>query len=171
MEKIFLVGFMGSGKTTVGLLLAKSLGLKFLDTDEAIEQIESKKIADIFSTRGEAYFRELESKLLREITGQKNAMVISTGGGMPCFGGNLEAMQMAGQVIYVRRSFHAIFSTIVGDPKRPLAVHSTKKELYRLYRQRRTFYEKAGLCIRNRGNTNQVVEKLIAGLRNRYTSQ
>ena len=98
---IYLIGFMGCGKTTVGHLLANSLGYTFVDTDALIEQEAQQSIADIFEQHGEAYFRLLEQKVL-QISTTYTYTIVSTGGGMACFGNNMETMQQAGKTIYLQ---------------------------------------------------------------------
>ena len=81
-NNIVLVGFMGAGKTTIGKLLAKSMGFSFIDTDEEIEKEEGMSIAQIFEKKGEEYFRELESDFITNF--RQSKCIIATGGGMPC---------------------------------------------------------------------------------------
>lgn len=92
---------MGSGKTTVGRLLAKGLGYAFVDTDALIEQQTQQSIAAIFEQYGEAYFRLLEQKVL-QMTTAYSYTIVSTGGGMACFGNNMATMQQAGKTIYLQ---------------------------------------------------------------------
>lgn len=90
--KIVLVGYMGSGKTTVGKLLAKDLNLSFIDLDTYIEQSESMTIPQLFESKGEIYFRKKEYVYLKEILAEQNNFVLSTGGGTPCYGDNMKAI-------------------------------------------------------------------------------
>lgn len=90
--KIVLLGYMGSGKTTVGKLLAERLELRFLDLDDFIENNEKMAIADIFGNKGELYFRKKEHQHLTEILVQQDDFVLSVGGGTPCYGNNLETI-------------------------------------------------------------------------------
>ncbi|HBZ90659.1 MAG TPA: hypothetical protein DEO62_06540, partial [Lachnospiraceae bacterium] len=92
---------MGSGKSTVGIKLAKLYGMKFYDTDEMIEEKAGMKISEIFEKYGEAAFRDMETELIREAASWKNA-VISTGGGMPVREENRELLKKAGAVIYLK---------------------------------------------------------------------
>ena len=100
-SKIFLIGFMGSGKSTVGRRLASYLKWSFVDLDEKIEKTEGMKIPVIFSQKGESHFREIESKALRELEPESH-IVISTGGGTPCFSNNMEYMLESGLTIYLK---------------------------------------------------------------------
>jgi shikimate kinase len=99
--KIFLIGFMGSGKSTSGKKLASHLNWSFIDLDEKIENMTGMKIRDIFSEKGEAFFRKTESEALHDMVSETNA-VISTGGGTPCFGDNMDFMLSNGLTVYLR---------------------------------------------------------------------
>lgn len=100
-SKIFLIGFMGSGKSTAGRKLASQLNWSFIDLDEKIEKMEGMKIPDIFSLKGEPYFRKLETKALKDLKSETDT-VISTGGGTPCFSDNMDFMLSSGLTIYLR---------------------------------------------------------------------
>ena len=99
--KIFLIGLPGSGKTTLGKSLAERLKLPFLDLDTELEKSEGQPIKAIFANRGENYFREIESSLLNAYCGEAEDFVMPTGGGTPCFNKNMEAMNKAGQSIFL----------------------------------------------------------------------
>lgn len=100
-SKIYLIGFMGSGKSTVGRKLASRLKWSFVDLDQIIELKTGMKIPEIFTTKGEDFFRETESTLLQTLE-LKASTVISTGGGTPCFGNNMDFMLGSGMTIYLR---------------------------------------------------------------------
>jgi shikimate kinase len=99
--RIFLIGFMGSGKTTTGRKLARKAGLSFIDMDEEIENKYNQKVGRIFLEKGEAVFRQYERDLLKEIIALDN-MVVSTGGGVPCYYNNMEFMNENGITVYLR---------------------------------------------------------------------
>jgi shikimate kinase len=99
--KLFLVGLPGSGKSTLGKLLAQRLSLPFIDLDEAIEQREQQPIRDIFPKKGEAYFRTLEQQTLLKIIDQQPSFVMATGGGAPCYTNNMELMNQVGITLFV----------------------------------------------------------------------
>ena len=107
---IFLIGFMGSGKTTIGKKLAAKLGCGFIDLDAAIEYTEGMFIRDIIGAKGEHYFRELESRVLKQL--EHTDKVIATGGGTPCFFDNIEWMRSNGRVLYVELDEAALFSRL-----------------------------------------------------------
>ena len=126
---VFLIGFMGSGKTTVGRMLARKMDAKFLDTDDMIEKAEGVKICEIFSQRGEAYFRDLETetmKRLRSCAGQKNAehetgkMVISVGGGLPVREVNRALMHASGTTVFLTATEETLIGRLKGSKNRPL---------------------------------------------------
>lgn len=98
---VYIIGFMGSGKTTVGKKLASHLGWQFIDLDKKIEEHTGERIPEIFSKHGEAYFRVVESEMLRSLISEKQT-VISTGGGTPCHDGNMDFMTGSGLTIYLR---------------------------------------------------------------------
>ena len=96
---VFIIGFMGSGKTSIGKTLAKNLKLSFIDMDQSIEEKANEKISSIFDNNGEDFFRKLETKWLKNYS--DNNYVISVGGGTPCFNENLELMHQKGIVVYL----------------------------------------------------------------------
>lgn len=128
-SKIFLIGFMGSGKSTAGRKLASQLNWSFIDLDEKIQKMEGMKIPDIFSLRGEPYFRKLETKALQELKSETNT-VISTGGGTPCFGDNMDFMLDSGLTIYIRMSPVSLKKRLEGSAEgRPLLKEIDRKDL------------------------------------------
>jgi len=98
---IYIIGFMGSGKSTAGKKLASLLGWTFIDLDKNIEEYTGKTIPEIFSQNGEDYFREIEALLLRKIQSHTDT-IISTGGGTPCHSGNMDFMLSTGLTIYLK---------------------------------------------------------------------
>ncbi len=98
---IYIIGFMGSGKTTAGKKLASLLGWSFIDLDRKIEEQTGYTIPELFSMHGEDYFRDAESKALKSLDNESKT-VVSTGGGTPCWGNNMEYMLSAGLTIYLK---------------------------------------------------------------------
>ena len=98
---IFLIGYMGSGKTTIGRGLARRLGLRFIDMDTEVEQRTGMSVTDYFAARGEEAFRGEEREVLRCLTNEQDA-VVATGGGVPCFFDNMEVMNASGLTIYLK---------------------------------------------------------------------
>ena len=121
MKNYVLVGYMGCGKTTVGKNLARICNMKFLDTDELIEEKQGRKISDIFATDGEQAFRDMETMVLQEMLNQKKTgYVISTGGGMPVREENRELLKKLGMVFYLKAKPETVYERVKGDTKRPL---------------------------------------------------
>ena len=100
-HKVYIIGFMGSGKTTAGKKLASLLGWSFIDLDIRIEEYTGLKISEIFSQQGETFFRNVEAEILRNLDSQTNT-VISTGGGTPCHGDNMVYMLETGLTVYLK---------------------------------------------------------------------
>ena len=100
MKRIFLIGYMGAGKTTVGKVLSRQLELSFIDLDHYIEGRYHKTVGQLFAEKGEDAFRDIERRMLREVAAFEDVLV-STGGGAPCFFDNMEFMNGAGQTVYL----------------------------------------------------------------------
>ncbi|CAN5205328.1 shikimate kinase [soil metagenome] len=128
--RIFLVGYMGSGKSLMGAALAKELGVNFFDLDKAIEKKAGKDVMAIFATEGEKHFRDLEKQCLSELLIEDDC-VIATGGGTPCFFDNMEKMNNTGVVIYLKMSTDHLVERLEAekDP-RPLLEGKTGHELW-----------------------------------------
>lgn len=123
---IVLIGYMGSGKSTVGKILADKLSYKFIDLDDFIEVKEGKTIAKIFESSGEIYFRKAETKYLSQILNDDDNIVLSLGGGTPCYGNNMSIINDCEKVVsvYLKTSITAILSRIRNEKdKRPLVSH------------------------------------------------
>lgn len=138
-KAVFLCGFMGCGKTTVGKVAASMLGTPFIDLDEFIEQQEAMSIPVIFSTKGEDYFRDCETKAIQQFEGKP--AVIATGGGAMLREQNAAAAQNAGTVIFIDTCFETCYERIKDDPHRPIAYNSTKQQLKERFEQRRPLYQ------------------------------
>ena len=111
---------MGCGKSTIGKKLSAILNLKFLDTDAWIEGRQGMTISEIFATKGELFFRDLETEVLQELLEKKETMVISVGGGLPVREENRRLLQQLGQVIYLKAMPETIYNRVKGDTSRPL---------------------------------------------------
>jgi shikimate kinase len=119
-NKVYIIGFMGSGKTTTGLKLARLLGWKFTDLDKCIEEHTGLSIPEIFETHGEKWFRKIESEMLRNLDSDTN-MVVSTGGGAPCYEDNMDYMLETGLTLYLKLTPGQLKSRLTGtDGERPL---------------------------------------------------
>jgi shikimate kinase len=145
--KIYLIGFMGSGKSYVGTRLAAELSFDFLDLDAIIETAENQTIATIFEEKGEDYFRSIESFYLKNIKHNKN-IVISTGGGTPCFFDNMDWMNDHGTTIFLNPTVDILYQRLQSETtKRPL-LGDNSEETLRLFisqklENRLKYYEKA----------------------------
>jgi shikimate kinase len=147
MKNIYLVGFMGTGKTTVGQIVAGILGKEFIETDSAIEQREGKKIAQIFEEKGQAHFRTLETKLLKEIV-LKADCIVSCGGGLICNYDNIKSMRESGTIICFRAPAQVIYERIKHYTHRPLLnVKEPLAEIQKLLIEREIFYSHAHFFI------------------------
>ncbi len=129
VKRIFLVGFMGSGKSTVGRNIARALNWKFIDLDNFIEDKEGSTITDIFNKDGENEFRVIEKKALDDVIEYEN-VVVATGGGAPCYFNNMQLMKDAGLTIYLKLSSLNLFERLVNARKsRPLIATKSDSEL------------------------------------------
>ncbi len=128
--RIFLVGYMGSGKSLMGAALAKELGVSFFDLDKTIEKKAGKDVTAIFAAEGEKHFRELEKQALAELL-EEDDCVIACGGGTPCFFDNMEKMNAAGVVIYLKMSVDHLAERLEADKdSRPLLGGKSGHELW-----------------------------------------
>jgi shikimate kinase len=164
---IFLVGFMGSGKSTVGQRLARRLGYSFIDMDARIEGEYGMTINEIFEKLGEKAFREMENQLLEEMFTRQDA-VISTGGGLPCTGNNMDLINRSGVSIYLKMEPATLLNRLSrGKSRRPLIRHLSHTEMeefiHMKLREREPFYLKAHHTV-NGLNVN--IEDIIGLLRN-----
>lgn len=129
MIRIFLIGYMGAGKTTLGKAFARELGLTFIDLDWYIEERFHKTVQRIFEERSEEGFRELERNMLHEVSDFEN-VVISTGGGTPCFFDNMEYMNTQGETVFLSVDPAVLFRRLrVAKQQRPLLAEKTDEEL------------------------------------------
>ena len=129
MIRIFLTGYMGSGKTTLGRALAADLNVQFIDLDHYIEQRYRKTIAQLFAENGEDGFRAIERRMLHEV-GEFEDVIISTGGGTPCFFDNIEFMNAQGTTIYLDVPVERLFIRLcIARSKRPLIKDKSDEEL------------------------------------------
>lgn len=158
-SRVFLVGFMCSGKTTVGSLLAQRLRWRFRDTDEEVERREGMSIAELFQKKGERHFRLQERLVLAELL-EEDRVVVSTGGGL---GANLEAMELMkakGLVVWLRVGFETFLQRCGSDPSRPL-LKRDERELRELFEERAQVYGRAHLTLDGSLPADLLVEEFI----------
>jgi len=158
-DKIYLVGFMAAGKTTMARALAKRLDWRAVDVDEAIESREHDTVAGIFARHGEAYFRAVERAVLLEQLGERHT-VVATGGGTFADAQNRALINRDGLSVWLDVPIDRLVSRIPADGRRPLA--ADRAGLDRLYHQRRPFYEQAHLRLESgRAGVDALVEQLV----------
>lgn len=147
MIRIILIGYMGAGKTTIGRALAKELGVPFYDLDWYIESRRHKTVAQLFAEEGEEAFRRIEHNMLHEVA-EFEDVVISCGGGTPCFFDNMDYMNAQGQVVYLKAEPHVLIEHLtMARTERPLLKGKTPEELEAFIKEqvhlRETYYNKA----------------------------
>ena len=147
MTRIILIGYMGAGKTTVGKALSKELGIIFYDLDWYIESRMRKSVSQIFAERGEEGFRQIEYNMLHEVAEFEN-VIISCGGGTPCFFDNMDYLNQQGQVVYLKADPEVLYKhLLMAKVERPLLKNKTPEELITFSREqlekREPYYSKA----------------------------
>jgi shikimate kinase len=161
-DKIYLVGFMGAGKTTLGRALASRLGWRLVDVDAQIEQRERRTVAAIFREAGEAYFRAVERAVVQDLLSVRHA-VVATGGGTFVDPDTRARMLADGTVVWLDLPFEQVLARLPGDGRRPLAADRT--DLERLYVARGPAYAQAHLRVDSGAvRVEQLVEQVLDGL-------
>lgn len=166
--RIFLIGFMGSGKTYWGKQLASHLKIPFYDLDEVISKKEGKTIAEIFAQCGEEAFRVIEREFLETLIDENSTMVLSCGGGTPCFFNNIEKMKKYGVVVWLNTHFLVILERLMKEREtRPLlrniADDDMKSYIIRKLNERRMYYEQADLILDNEDSisVNEFIQTVL----------
>lgn len=159
MKPIFLIGYMGTGKSTLGRELAQSLNLSFVDLDNFIENRYNKTISQLFEEGGESFFRDVERKTLQEVALFED-VIISTGGGTPCFFDNMQIMNDLGTTIHLATDISVLCSRLNKfKDKRPLIKDKTEEELYSFIQEnlekRNPYYNKAQMAFETKEITNK----------------
>lgn len=168
MKNVVLIGFMGCGKSTVGIRLSYRLRRVVEDTDRRIEREQGKSISEIFAEQGEAYFRELETDLLRRMKQEPGIRIIATGGGLPMRKENRRLLHELGQVIYLQLSPETVYERLKNDTSRPLLQgEDPLGKIQKLMSERAPVYEEtADIVINVDGNdmekTLQMIEAALA---------
>ncbi len=144
MHNIILIGFMGCGKSTVGVRLSYHLRLPFLDTDKLCEQKMGKTIREAFEQDGEPFFRKTETEVITDLADRKDANIIATGGGLPLREENRKILKDVGLTFYLRATPETIFDRIGHDTKRPLLLcEDPKSRIESLMKERDPLYTAA----------------------------
>jgi shikimate kinase len=165
--KIVLIGYMGSGKSTLGKEMATRLSIPFLDLDHLIEEEEGMSIPKIFETKGAIYFRKKESEVLHHLKDRNDSFVLSTGGGTPCYGNNIEVMkEITPNVVYIKLPVSALAKRLANTQgQRPIIADLSNEELVEFVGkhlfERLPFYEQASIVI---DTQDKSVEESIAQL-------
>ena len=158
---LYLVGFMGTGKSTHGRALAKRLNYQFLDSDHEIEKAEERPIKKIFAEEGEAYFRQLEKRFIRE-GHPKEGCVVSCGGGLVAREGMPETLQERGVVIALVASPECILERTSQNPDRPLLhVPNPREKIRELLAEREPYYRRAGIMVLTDHRTKREIQEHI----------
>jgi shikimate kinase len=150
--RIFLIGFMGSGKTHWGKLLSEKMGLPFFDLDTVIIKTEKKSVSDIFTEKGEEYFRYKEKEVLEELVNDHQDFILSSGGGTPCFFNTIDFMRKNGLVIWLNTSVSVLKERLLREKmSRPLVRTvgdaELKSYIIRKLGERKMYYEQAHLMV------------------------
>ena len=165
--KIVLLGYMGSGKSTVGRIIANHLNIKFLDLDDYIEEGEAMSIASIFETKGEIYFRKKEIEYLNKIFSSEDSFVLSLGGGTPCFGTNMTFVnEKTANSFYLNVGINELFDRLVKEKShRPIISHLQDEELTEFIGkhlfERSYFYNQAHQKVKSNNNTPTEIAEMI----------
>jgi len=157
-KNIILTGFMGSGKSTIGRVLAKEIGSYFLDTDILIETFENKKISEIFETLGEEEFRKMEKRCFEWIKKDVKNTVISVGGGFPVF---IPEIKEAGIVIYLKVDFNDILKRMNEEEIRKRPLFQNVQKAKELYEKRDKIYSKLADFIIENKDLNETVQQIL----------
>ncbi|MBC2856648.1 MAG: shikimate kinase [Cetobacterium sp.] len=163
-DNIALIGFMGSGKTTVGRILAKYLDMKFIDIDKAIAMCEKKSIPEIFEEKGESYFRKMENQIIEEEC-RNNNIVIATGGGVIIDNENIKNLKKTSYVVYLDCDIDSIYERVKNSKHRPLLNNTENmyEKIKELYEKRKLLYKIScdySISINKKTNVYDTVEAI-----------
>lgn len=153
-QNIILVGFMGTGKTVTGRVLAERTGMKLLDMDSIIEKRQGKTIPEIFATDGEPAFRDMERELVKELS-QQNGLIVSTGGGIVLNPDNITDFEKTGLVVCLTASPETIFKRLEKDTARPLLSGDKKGQIESLLTRRKPLYAAIAHAVNTDGLTDE----------------
>lgn len=156
---VFLCGFMGCGKSTVGKLLAKKMGFCFYDTDELIVEEQNMSIPDIFAQKGEPYFREVEARIVKSMCGK--SAIVACGGGAMLNADTAAAANENGIVVFIDVPFEVCYERICNDSNRPIAASSNKEQLLERYSSRYGIYSAhSAFTVDGSGSPMEIADKI-----------
>ena len=161
--KIVLLGYMASGKSTIGREISKKLDMKFIDLDDYISRREKSSISEIFKVKGEIYFRRIESFYLSEILNSKDSIILSLGGGTPCYSNNMELiLNSEASSIYIKAGIKTLVSRLTAEKnKRPLVAELEDDKLLEFVAkhlfERRFFYEQASMTVNTEDKSTEEI--------------
>ncbi|WP_339876944.1 shikimate kinase [Olleya marilimosa] len=167
MNLIF-IGYMASGKSTIGQQLAEKMGFKFIDLDNYIEVCEKMSVSDIFKTKGEIHFRKLEQSYLKKITANADKTIIALGGGTPCFYNTMEWLNELDnfKTIYLRTNLDILTDRLFLNKTRPLISHLETKEALKDFIakhlfERSFFYNQASIVVESTTSEEETINNIL----------
>ncbi|GAA0121334.1 MAG: shikimate kinase [Clostridium argentinense] len=163
-KNIIFVGMSLSGKTTLGYEISKKLGYNFIDTDSLIEKREKDSIKNIFTLKGEQYFRQCEKEILKDLRKTKKTL-ISTGGGLPIFNNNMNTLKDMGIVIFLKVELEVLIERGKSVIDRPLLKNDYEKKLKSMYEKRMEIYNKAHIIIELKEYKEENIDIIINSIK------
>ena len=161
--KIIVLGYMASGKSTIGKEVSKKLDMNFIDLDVYISEQEKKSISEIFKIKGEIYFRKIENLYLKELLNNEGEFVLSLGGGTPCYANNMELIQSSkAKSIYIQASIPTLVTRLIKEKStRPLVADLENEKITEFVAkhlfERRFFYEQAAIIMNTENKSIQEI--------------
>lgn len=166
--QVFLIGYMGVGKTTIGKKLAKQLAVEFIDIDDTVEQVEKASISSIINSRGEHYFRTVEKRVITQLSKPTSA-VISTGGGAPCYNNVMDYLLSAGIVVWLEMPEMAMIDRLKNSKNRPLIAGKSLPQLEEFvihhYATRVSIYQRAHITFNALSVNSERIKRLAAEIK------
>lgn len=170
---LYLTGFSGCGKSTIARKASRIAGCGFIDTDREVEKLQNAKVSQIFADKGESYFRQLESRIIGDIARKYNSsgedVIVATGGGLPCFGDNMELLNSTGMTVYLSSSNERLFNMLrLCRKQRPLVAAMDDEQL-RLYIRktmslREPFYRRSEVVLECDGLSDLEISRRVVQL-------
>jgi shikimate kinase len=167
--KIIFLGYMASGKSTIGKEISKKLDMNFIDLDAYISEQEKQSISEIFKIKGEIYFRRIENLYLKQLLNYENDFVLSLGGGTPCYANNMELIQSSkAKSVYIKADIPTLVARLIEEKSaRPLVANLENEKMTEFVAkhlfERRFFYEQASIILNTENKTIQEVISEING--------